>query len=268
MPFGFFAVPFGISRCLLDFSRCLLDFSRCLFGFRGAFWIFHDLAAILLTEAVQLSVFKKKQPLYALFLDAKSAFDVVVRQNAIVAAYKAGTRDQGLVYLDARMANRRTFPQWGTTLMGPINDSLGLEQGAVNSDRMYKLCNNSQLKEAQESGLGAVFETNLSDEDITVALVGQADDVVLVSHSPLKLTCLLHLTELYCHREHVQLVPEKTKLLVWIPKGQELKVRMDCLACPIILEGTEIEFNLEAEHVGAIRTAVLSVAICLILLDG
>ena len=56
----------------------------------------------------------------ALFLDAKSAFDVVVRHNAIVEAFKAGTKDQGLLYLDARLANRRTYPQWGTTLMGPI----------------------------------------------------------------------------------------------------------------------------------------------------
>ena len=77
-----------------------------------------------------------KQPLFTLFLDAKSSFDVV-RQNAVVAAYKAGTTDQGLLYLDARMANRRTFPQWGTEIMGPISDLLGLEQGAVNSDSLY-----------------------------------------------------------------------------------------------------------------------------------
>ena len=99
----------------------------------------HDLAALLLTEVVQLSLSINKEPVFALFLDAKSAFDVVVRQNAMVAAYKAGTCDQGLLYLDARMASRQTFPQWGTKIMGPISDLLGLEQGAVNSDRQYKL---------------------------------------------------------------------------------------------------------------------------------
>ena len=87
-----------------------------------------------------------------MFLDSKSAFDLVVRQNVVVAAYKAGTADQGLLYLDARMAHRRTFPQWGTDIMGPISDLLGLEQGAVNSDRLYKLLNNDQLKEAQSVG--------------------------------------------------------------------------------------------------------------------
>ena len=97
---------------------------------------------------------KTKVRYFCTFFDAKSAFDVVVRQNAILAAYNAGTKDQGLFYLDARMGNRQTFPQWGTTIMGPITDKLGLEQGAVNSDRLYKLCNNSQLQEAQDSGLG------------------------------------------------------------------------------------------------------------------
>ena len=129
-----------------------------------------------------------KKPIFVLFLDAKSAFDVIVRQNAIVEAFKAGTTDEALLYLDARMANRRTFPQWGKTIMGPICDALGLEQGAVNSDRIYKLCNNAQLKEAQDSGLGIMIENN------PVGAVGQADDVALVAHCLLNLVCLLYLT--------------------------------------------------------------------------
>ena len=107
-----------------------------------------------MTEVVQHRLHVDRGPVFAIFLDAKSAFDVVVKQNAIVAAYHAGSTDQGLIYLDARLENRRTFPQWGTTLMGPIQDKRGLEQGAVNSDRMYKLCNNEQLIEAQSAGLG------------------------------------------------------------------------------------------------------------------
>ena len=70
----------------------------------------HELAALLLTDVIQHSLHHTRGPVLALFLDAKSAFDVVVRQNAIVAAYQAGTKDHGLLYLDTRMANRRTFP--------------------------------------------------------------------------------------------------------------------------------------------------------------
>ena len=114
----------------------------------------HDLAALLLTEVIQHRIHHDKAPLLGIFLDAMSAFDVVVRQNAMVAAYQAGTKDQGLLYLNDRMESRKTYPQWGTTIMGPILDKRGYEQGGVNSDRMYKLCNNSQLIEAQVSGLG------------------------------------------------------------------------------------------------------------------
>ena len=70
--------------------------------------------------------------------------------------------------------------------MGPICDKLGLEQGAVNSDRLYKLCNNSQLLEAQSSGLGVDMD------GVHVAAIGQADDVVLLANTPLKLACLLY----------------------------------------------------------------------------
>ena len=88
----------------------------------------------LLTEAIQYSVHNAKSLIFVLFLDVKSAFDVVIRQNVIVDAYKAGARDHGLIYFDNRMKNRRTFPQWETTLLGPIEDKRRLEQGAVNSD--------------------------------------------------------------------------------------------------------------------------------------
>ena len=52
----------------------------------------HELASVLLTEAIQHSIYVLKKPIFVLLLDAKSAFDVVVQQNAIVEAYKAGTK--------------------------------------------------------------------------------------------------------------------------------------------------------------------------------
>ena len=113
------------------------------------------------------------------------------------------------------MKSRRTFPQWETLLLGPISDKRSLEQGAVNSDRLYKLYNNSQLIEARESGLGVQVG------DQTIAAIGQADDCVLVSDCPLKLQCLMYSTSLHCNGQHVQLVPEKNKavsLVSTIPK--------------------------------------------------
>ena len=146
------------------------------------------------------------------------------------------------------MENRRTFPQWETTLMGPIHDKRGLEQGAVNSDRLYKLVNNSQLQEAQDSGMG------IDLLGVSVASIGQADDCALISDSPFKLLCLLHLTMKYCERQHVELVPEKTKLLVWTPKSKLNETYMLKLGCPISIDGKTINYSDFAEHVGVRRS--------------
>ena len=60
--------------------------------------------------------------------------------------------------------------------MGPIDDHLGLEQGGVNSDKLYINCNNNQLSVAQKSELGV--DTGAA----VVSAIGQADDTVLLSN--------------------------------------------------------------------------------------
>ena len=103
----------------------------------------------------------------------------------IRAAFLADTKDEtgsslargeALIFLDNRLKNRKTFIEWNKTVMGPILDKLGVEQGGVNSDRLYKLANNIELLLTQNSGLGVHIGP------IHVASIGQADDVVLVSN--------------------------------------------------------------------------------------
>ena len=50
-------------------------------------------------------------------------------EHAIRCAYLAGTHDEGLVYLDRRLRNRLTYVEWDKQLMGPICDTMGVEQG-------------------------------------------------------------------------------------------------------------------------------------------
>ena len=52
----------------------------------------------------------------------------------------------------------------------------------------------------------------------------------------------------------MRLVPEKTKLLVWIPKGKELDLKISNLSCLIKVDGNVINFSTEAEHIGVTRT--------------
>ena len=115
----------------------------------------HELAALLLSETINISIYQNKQPLFVLLLDAQSAFDKILSENVIVEAFKAGTVDHGLLYLNNRLRNRKTFYEWNKEIAGPILDNMGVEQGGINSDRLYKLANNNQLKVAQDSHLGA-----------------------------------------------------------------------------------------------------------------
>ena len=172
----------------------------------------------------------------------------ILRQCALRSAFLAGTTDQGLIYFDARLKNRSTFTEWDKILMGPIDDLLGLEQGNVNSDRLYKLCNNNQLRTAQLSQLGVDCRAAI------VSCVGQADDTILVSDDIYKLAALVHLTEEYCAAYHVTLVPEKTKLLAFSGVGHAQLLKLAEVVNPISISGKQIFFSESAEHVGILRS--------------
>ena len=132
--------------------------------------------------------------------------------------------------------------------MGPVKDKLGVEQGGCNSDRLYKLANNKELIVTQQSGLG------LQLGDVHVASVGQADDVALLSDDLHKLQCILQLAMDYAREYHIEMVPEKTKLLCYTPSGRELDTYYWKVVSPITMDGIRISFSDEAEHVGILRS--------------
>ena len=45
-------------------------------------------------------------PVFILYLDAKSAFDVVLKELLVMNLYFAGTHGETLLYLNARLENR------------------------------------------------------------------------------------------------------------------------------------------------------------------
>ena len=92
--------------------------------------------------------------------------------------FLSGTNGQSLLFIDDRLKNRETFCEWNKSLMGPIRDSRGVEQGGVNSDNFYKMVNNEQVQTSQDSELGVTIG------DITVSCVAQADDVCRQEQTP------------------------------------------------------------------------------------
>ena len=64
----------------------------------------HELAALLLTEVIQYSLYTAKEPVFVIYLDAKLAFDVV--------SPKRTSHGHSLLYLNNRLDNRETFVEW------------------------------------------------------------------------------------------------------------------------------------------------------------
>ena len=208
----------------------------------------HELAALLLTEVIQHSLHSLKLPVFAIFLDAMSAFDRVLKEILIRNLFVAGTDGHRLLYLDQRLKNRKTFCEYDKQLMGPIQDNKGLEQGGVKSSDEYKIYNNEQSKTAQKSGLGVTIR------DITISSISLADDTVLVSNDIISLKHLMFLTTQYCKKYSVELVPDKTKLIAFSNKTCDPLAKYGVLTSGISLHDEPVTFSEEAEHLGILRT--------------
>ena len=149
-----------------------------------------------------------------------------------------------LLYTDIRLSNRTTYCQFDKSTVGPIVDDHGVEQGGVSSSDHYKIYNNELLTTAQESRLGVSLGGSL-----ILSAVGQADDTVLLSNDISKLNHILKLVLNYCKKFNVELSSSKTKLLmIPAPRSNDFTPYN-----PISIDGEEIPFVDEAEHVGVVR---------------
>ena len=207
----------------------------------------HELAALLVTEVIQHSVWTLKEPVYLLFKDAKSAFDKVVPEMLIRNLYRAGMDGNTLNFIDNRLRNRLTYIDWDRNIMGPIRDEHGVEQGGINSGDYYKIYSNENLTSAQKSSQGVDLGNSL-----VISEIGLADDTVSCANKLTNLSNILHLVTNYCEKYSVTLCHEKTKLLrISNNHNTDLEVFN-----PIFIDGHQIEFSEEAEHVGVLRSAM------------
>ena len=200
-----------------------------------------------MTEAVQFSLHTAKKPLFALFLDAKSAFDSVLRKILINKLYFCGTTDQSLILINNRLKSRTTYVEWDKEMMGPISDEQGVEQGGANSGDYYKIFGKEQLSTAQASDLGVPLRSK------TISSVGQADDTLLLSNCLHSLQNLLKLSLDFCKRHEIQLCVEKTKLLAVSTQCMATSVEYSKLTSPVHINGTKLPFSTTVEHVGIVR---------------
>ena len=145
-----------------------------------------------------------------------------------------------------RLAARRTFLQFGTSLMGPILDQRGVEQGGVTSGDQFQLVNNEELVVTNSAGLG------LNMGGVSIGSIGVADDVALVSPSPHALQSLLNISQSLTSSRKMVNVQEKTKLLLYHPKS-DISASYWQETTPLTMAGATLPLSSQAEHVGVLR---------------
>ena len=85
-------------------------------------------------------------------------------------------------------------------------------------------------------------------------VIGQADDLIVVSDNIYKLQCLVKLINDYCHDHKVTLVPSKTKLLCFGPNKFKNFIDFCKVINPIKIGEKIIDFDSKMEHVGVLRS--------------
>ena len=210
----------------------------------------HELAALLLTESILYATATLRIDLWVLLLDKKAAFDSILKEHVVSAAFSAAQHqgDHSLLYLANRLSSRMTYLEHNKVMMGPIQDQVGVEQGGAASSDLFQLVNNQELMVTNSSGLG------LDMGAVSIAAIGQADDVALLSPHPVALQSLLNLSQEFSAAHSLQNVPEKTKLLVYSPSGNTTNSTYWQEAAPIIMEGAPLPLSSQAEHVGVVRS--------------
>ena len=207
----------------------------------------HELASLLVTEVIQHSLHVANKPVFFLALDALSAFDRCLRQILVCELFMAGMEGDAITVIDNRLSTRSTVYEWNKELLGPAPDITGFAQGGINSSYFYKLYNNEQLEAAQASELGVDLGS------VVVSATGLADDVMLSTNNIDSMRLLVTLTEQYCHKYRVLLVPSKTKLIGYSTAKQKHLLDHAKLINPVTINGLPVKFVDEAEHVGVLR---------------
>ena len=98
-----------------------------------------------MTEAIQFSTKNLRTPLWYLFIDKMSAYDMCLKQHVISGALEASggpqQADQTLIYLANRLSNRHTYLEFDSVTMGPTKDKAGVEVFGKLSTEEFQMIN-------------------------------------------------------------------------------------------------------------------------------
>ena len=160
-------------------------------------------AAFLLEEFYRESKDLNK-PVYIAFLDAKSAFDVVVREILMRKVYLYGINPASWQLIDDLHLNSYSVINWNNESSEKFEVIQGVKQGGLLSADLYKVYSNDMFDTLDQCVVGGRIG------DIRVAAPGCCDDVAVQSNDPSDLQILVNNSKYYSGLHHYILQPQKS----------------------------------------------------------
>ena len=129
------------------------------------------------------------KPTYVAFMDAKSAFDVVIHSNLMRKLYNCGIQNHEWLIINSLHRESMTSVKWKGELSEPYVNQQGVRQGGVLNADLYKVYNNDQLDRLQNSGKGSCIG------GIRMQAPACADDVTVLSKNTNDLQFLVNICD-------------------------------------------------------------------------
>ena len=149
------------------------------------------------------------KPLYTCVLDARKAFDTVPRNNLFRVLFNVGICDKMLRVIQDLFSSNRANVLIDGYLSRTFIINKGVLQGSKLGPILFILFINELLNTLQNSRLGAFIGS------MHIAVLGFADDIMLISDSPEKLQKLISICESWATDNNMEFNVDKCKILIF-----------------------------------------------------
>ena len=200
----------------------------------------------LIMEEVVRDRKDRGQPVFAAFLDVKSAFDVVPHDSLLRRLYHAGVEGRTWSLIHSLHSQAQSVVKWQGNYSQLLEVKQGVRQGGILSTDLFKVHGNPLLDRIQESGRGCYVG------EICCAAPTCADDMLVLTDEEVTMQSLLNMAVDNSILEKYLLQPVKSVLLYILNitarrSTTEVKPQM-------LLKGETMPVVSETMHMGILRS--------------
>jgi hypothetical protein len=172
-------------------------------------------ASLLLTETIAESL-DNNVSLYAAYIDASKAFDVVWHESMLRKLFYTGISKETWILTKMLYQDLHSKVKWEGKISSPFYEQQGVRQGGILSPELYKVFINPLLDFYKNNYLGFRIGS------IQVNSPTCADDIVLLGRSQLELQTMLLGQEQYANDERCIISEAKSKVMIFNQKKQHI----------------------------------------------